>query len=378
MPELTDLPDLARDVSERVVTPPYDAVSRRVRARRLRGAAGTLAAAVLVVGGVAIWQSAATTAGPPVPQPAERTPLPPSDESLWREVVEGPDAHPFEIEGTEDGSIAVVWRALLQPEPTFALVIRESDGTVHGRRLDAPVDLTPVPGGWVGVRTAQAWFIASGGQWTPLDEPAAPREARSGDVFVDGQYAHWLYSPDERELAAASGLSGSDDGYVTPDGRLMTCRWNGRDEILFSAFGARSSKMRPGVPGQSCVIAGRGDGFAIVGLGDEPDGNIPMTGLMTQVGLTWHYPRMTDPLGGVTSVVMTPGGSTVITNASDGRWFLVRPDGAVTEPDLKVGEAFVSGERLYLTSYGFVNGPLYYSDDEGQTWSEAVLPGNDG
>ena len=41
--------------------------------------------------------------------------------------------------GTDDGSMAVIWRALEQPEPTFALVIREADGTVHGRRLDAPV-----------------------------------------------------------------------------------------------------------------------------------------------------------------------------------------------------------------------------------------------
>jgi len=38
---------------------------------------------------------------------------------------------------TASGSIAVVWRALEHPEPTYALVIREPDGTVHGRRPGA-------------------------------------------------------------------------------------------------------------------------------------------------------------------------------------------------------------------------------------------------
>src|SRR5262245_13179335 len=137
MSDLHELSDLAQDVRERVVIPPYDDVSRRLRARRVRGAASSVAVAVLVVGGVAVWQNLAPTAGPglgPADHTAAPTVLPMTDEKLWREVVDGTDSHPFETEGTADGSIAVVWRALELPEPTFALVIREPDGTVHGRR----------------------------------------------------------------------------------------------------------------------------------------------------------------------------------------------------------------------------------------------------
>ena len=73
--ELPDLPDVSADVRDRVVAPPYEQVTRRVRARRGRAAAGTLVAAVLVVGGLAIWQEVATTAspdpGPSIPQPVD-------------------------------------------------------------------------------------------------------------------------------------------------------------------------------------------------------------------------------------------------------------------------------------------------------------------
>ena len=201
-----------------MVIPPYAEVSRRVRARRLRGAVGAMAAAVVVVAGVAVWQSVATTAGPSIPQPADTTqgPIPPTDESQWRAVVDGTDSHPFEIEGTDDGSIAVVWRALEPGAPTFALVIREADGSVHGMRLDDPVSLTPVPGGWVGMDGARGHLIGSDGSWSDLDE-TAPRQPQAGDVVVTGQYSSWLYSPVDQGLSPATELEGgSVDGYVTP------------------------------------------------------------------------------------------------------------------------------------------------------------------
>jgi hypothetical protein len=124
------------------------------------------------------------------------------------------------------------------------------------------------------------------------------------------------------------------------------------------------------------VIAGHGNHVAVVGLGDEPDGSIPMTGLLTSDGDAWSMPRTTGPWpGGVTSVVVTHDGTTVITNASDGSSRVV--DGDMDEIDRKVGEAFVAGDRLYVTSYGFVNGPIFYSVDGGQAWTEDVLPGNE-
>ena len=191
-------------------------------------------------------------------------------------------------------------------------------------------------------------------------------------MFVHGQYASWLYSPADQSLSAVA-LRANADGYVTPDGVLATCLSNGRNQIFFSP----SDIMRQGVPGETCVIAGNGDDLAIVGLGDDPDGGIPMTGLMTRVGDTWVMPRMTDMLDGVTSVVVTSGGRTAITDASTGDWYLIGADGDFLPTDRKVGEAFVAGDRLYVTSYGFMNGPLFYSDDDGRSWTETTLPGNE-
>jgi hypothetical protein len=334
-----------------------------------------------VVGGVAVWQSVATTAGPSIPQPADHTqgPIPPTDESQWRAVVDGTDSHPFEVEGTDDGSLAVVWRALEPGAPTFALVIREADGSVHGMRLDDPVTLTPVPGGWVGMDGSWGHLIGSDGSWSDLGE-AASRAPRAGDVVVTGQYSSWLYSPGDRGLSPMPQLEGGfADAYVTPQGDLVTCQHDGRGEIFVSPTG----KMIRGLPGETCVVAGRDDDAAVVALGDDPDGGIPMTGLATMSGLTpghspsWRFPQIPDLLDGVTSVVVTPDGSTVVTDAGDGRWLVVRPDGDVVEPDRRAGEAFVAGERLYVSSYGLMNGPIFVSDDDGRTWSETTLPGNE-
>ena len=375
MSDLHELPDLAGDVRDRVVIPPYAEVSRRVRARRLRGALGAMAAAVVVVGGVAVWQSMATTAGPAMPQPAGTTqgPIPPTDESQWRAVVDGPSSHPFEVQGTDDGAVAVVWRALEPGAPTFALVIREADGSVHGLRLDEPVSLTPVPGGWVGMDGARGHLIGSDGSWSDLDETAS-RWPQAGDVVVTGQYSSWLYSPVDQGLSPMPDLEGGfADGYVTPDGVLVTCQQNGAGRIFVSP----TDKMIRDLPGSACVVAGRGDDIAVVALGDDPDGDIPMTGLMTYSDRAWRYPETPDLLDGVTSVVVTPDGSTVVTNAGDGRWLVVRPDGDVVEPDRQAGEAFVAGDRLYLSTYGLMNGPLLVSDDDGRTWQETTLPGNE-
>jgi hypothetical protein len=172
---------------------------------------------------------------------------------------------------------------------------------------------------------------------------------------------------------------GYADAYVTPEGELVTCQQGGRGEIIVSPIG----KMTHGLPGETCVVAGRGDNAAVVALGDDPDGGIPMTGLATMTDLTpgysptWRFHQNLNLLDGVTSVVVTPGGSTLVTNAGDGRSLVVRPDGDVVEPDRKVGEAFVAGDRLYVTSHAFMNGPVFVSDDDGRTWQETTLPGNE-
>ena len=53
----------------------------------------------------------------------------------------------------------------------------------------------------------------------------------------------------------------------------------------------------------------------------------------------------------------------------------MRRDGEVSEPHLKLGVAFLGGDRVYATAYALGKGPLLYSDDDGVTWQETTLPG---
>ena len=196
MSDLRDLPDLARDVRERVVVPPYDEVSRRVRARRLRGAAGSVAAAVLVVGGVAVVAERRDDHRSPAPADDRPVRLGPAPADRRVAVARRSSTAPTRASvrgrpGTDDGADR---RGLACPGASGARrsrwSIREADGTVHGRRLDEPVDADARPRRLGGVpRAARAWFIGSDGE---LDRPRRTpgRHARSqpGDVFVRGQY----------------------------------------------------------------------------------------------------------------------------------------------------------------------------------------------
>jgi hypothetical protein len=66
-----------------------------------------------------------------------------------------------------------------------------------------------------------------------------------------------------------------------------------------------------------------------------------------------------------------------VAGSTDGRWFLVAPDGTVSSPRRTAGMVFVAGDRLYVTMRDFMTGPLAWSTDDGRTWHETTLPGLD-
>lgn len=372
MSNVDELPDLAGDVRDRAVPPPYEQVTRRVRARRLRAVTGTLAATALAVGGLAVWQN--VTAAPstdPLPPASNGAPSPTTVDATWQDLVASDLAQPFDVSATDDGAIAVVWRDLIQPQPTFALVIRDADGSVQGRLLDEPLSLTPVPGGWVGVLTTHAWFIGSDGSWTELGPPGDPvHRVLAGDVLIAGQYSTWLYRPSGRAWYGTEGWGMYGDYYVADDGSTAACSSNGMGRVL--VFPRKNSD--PDLPGRACMLAGHGDVVAVAGLGDAPDGNIPLTGVLIRSGTAWTKPRLTGGPRDVASMVVSARGTTFVTGTYGGA-VAIAPDGSWSALQVSLGVVVTAGDRLYATSNTQSKGALLYSDDDGATWHETTLPG---
>jgi hypothetical protein len=252
-------------------------------------------------------------------------------------------------------------------------VVRQPDGTLHGWRLDEPLDLTPVPGGWVGTYSSQSWLVTSDGTMSSLDVATRTRDARPGDVVIRGQYTSWLYSPDDADLSVLPSLDGTlFDGYVAPDGRLLTCGPDG-DRIGVSAVGAAISRGR----GSTCLLVGHGDHVTAAGTGDGSgkDGGVYLLSLQHSHdgGASWSDGRLPSDLD-LTSVAVGADGTTYVTG-TDGRLFVTSPDGSTAEPGGSHGVVTTTGDRVWSLPYGNNHGPLRYSDDHGATWSETTLPG---
>jgi hypothetical protein len=292
-----------------------------------------------------------------------------TDERLWKSVVDGPLAHPLDVSGAADGSVAILWRSLVQPAPTFALVIRTPDGRVIGRRLDAPVTLTPVSDGWVALRGHRAWYVEPGSDWISLGTPGPVRAPRAGDVLVDGQGGPWLVDPDRLTWDRAP--SGALAEAVTASGHLYACTGTG--------FGHVRVRLDVGytqwVSGDSCLMASQGEAVSALGLEDAPGGGTT-SGLLVSQGGPFRSGDWIR-LGDVSSMCVTADGATIVTGAGGDAFVLTADRRQLIEPDEKLGVAFTAGDRLYATTFAQDKGPLLYSDDDGATWQETTLPGLD-
>ena len=163
------------------------------------------------------------------------------------------------------------------------------------------------------------------------------------------------------------------DGYVTPDGALVTCA-SSQGKVRIAD--PRKGHSPPSLPGTTCVMAGRDGTVAVAGLGDDPDGGIPLAGLLvvTESGDA-VLPRLDDTVDELVSLVVTAAGTTLVTDL-DGEVVLVDDDGdEVAYPDVRLGQALVAGDRVYATSSLENKGPLLVSDDDGVSWQETALPG---
>ena len=372
MSNVRDLPDLAGDVSARAVPPSYDEVTRRVRARRRRTAAGTLAATALVVGGLAVWQNVATSlSSGPLP-PASQGPSPAPADVSWQEVLAGDDVHVWSASGSDEGSIAVAFRSLVDPQPAYALVVRGPDGEVIGRSLDeAPNSLTPVPGGWVVVLASGGGrLLGADGTWTDLGTPGSSRYSEPGDRLIPVQYHDALYSPQTRSWSWLSLNSNNGElGYLLDSGRAFSCvrRSSGRLAVVLGDHLIRE------VSASGCAIAGHGDDVVVVTTGDANDGSVTIRQVFTG-GDSWRSWRtVTFETGSLASVaILDDGTPAVTTDAGALTLGSYRSDGLAGH---RHGVAFAAGHRLYTLDLDDSMGPLSYTDDKGDTWHTAPLPG---
>lgn len=366
-----ELERLAEELHERVVVPPFDTVGPRVRRRRApRVVAGALAAVVAVVVALAL------APGLPAPPEAEvaATGLP----NDVAELVASPTAHVFEMAGGYDGSLALIWRNLVQPEPTFALVVRSASGDVSGRLLTEPLDLTAVPGGWVGMAGRRPWAVNPDASVSDLVVEEIRVRAASGDVVVTSSGPALVHRPGVDVLLPVEETRGLETVVVTSTGTTVGYEPGAGSLAIRAADGDTGTSRLP-ARASGAAVAGSGDHVSAIILGDAPDGSIPALEVVLTADSGRSLRTGTAGAYGIfdsTSLVVTDTGHTLSTG-TDGALTVIDARGRVVPigrtPSLR--GLTVAGSRVYAVSATDDHGPLYRSDDSGATWTEDALPG---
>ena len=356
--ELTGLRD---DVADRAQLPDFAVVqARAVRRRRTRIAAvASVAAAAAVVAAIVLAPGLGAL---PEPAPATDGPVPVETGTVPKEVqdlVQDSRAHRFGVAGGLDGSVAVIWRNLVQPAPMFALVTRSADGVVTGQLLDRPFNLTAVPGGWVGSVGhvgEQHYLVRPDGTLSNLPVSDLVDDPAAGDVAVpQPQQAGYLIFRDGALLHPRQSPTTPFSTYITPDGELVA--QSGRSDVVSDAGGRTRLPARTRI----VVVLGNGPHVTAIALGTEPDGDLPLVGaaVSPDSGLTWHTVELPADVGGVTSFAKTSGGTTAITVEGSTRF--ISPEGQLVVPSkpLEFEQVASAGDQIY----GWNDTGLFVSTD---------------
>jgi hypothetical protein len=232
----------------------------------------------------------------------------------------------------------------------------------------------------VAANGAEGWLVSPDGSWQRLPEPDRARTVRPGDVLVDTEAGSRFYSTtDHRWADVAASQPAAAAGYVTPDGHLVSCATDAEGQPFAFRSGehpARRLDVGETRGALTCALAGSANYVTAEILGDVADGGIPLRAVLTSRdgGATWE--RASDLPYGISanSMAVTSGGATVLA-FDDGRLHVVRPGRPTDVAPDTYGTVFGGGSRVYALSYALSKGPLLYSDDDGATWQETVLPG---
>jgi hypothetical protein len=265
--------DLQHQVAQRADQPGFDEVLVRAaasRRRRRTTIASGLAAAVLVVGAVALPALLPTGDDRSAPEPAspgltdDRLPADVQD-LLGQEEV-----HPWTVAGSGDG-VAVLWRSCpgegLDQPCSFVLTTRRGDD-VSGTavRGDHP-RLTAVPSGWLLETDGSFDIVLAGGDRPVVDTGPRSADVVAGDTAVEtddglrllrGTTLLPLPVPPESELWAA---------HVTPEGRLVAVTGQGGGVSISATDDGRTWERTPLLREDgravSALVAGSGDHDAV-------------------------------------------------------------------------------------------------------------------
>lgn len=390
--------DLPHAVAARAPQPGFDEVLARAgtRRRRSRTTAASALAAVVVVAGAAVALDRPGGDGrtePTGPSPSSPTPgvLGP-DRRLPSDVVAVLDDDRLQlwsVTGGEDGTQAALWRGCDAEPCRFAVVARDGDD-VSGVALGASYPtVTPVPGGWLVEDVRGATRLSPTGDRAEIFTTGpGDGDVAAGDTAVpttDG----WRLLRGDKLIPVPRPPSGAEvvGAYVDGSGRLVVAGRTGSG-ITVSATGDGRTwdgelPARVPEPVASAVVAGSGDHVAVALLGDDPDGSIPVVGVLlsADAGRNWTGVDDLDTTGGdrvrnLSSLAVAADGTTYLATESH---HLVRidEDGDVLPIQLSSFDSsvFADGAGVCVVTERGRRDQLACSDDRGTTWSSRPLPG---
>lgn len=395
--------DLPHEVAERVRPPGFEEVLARASGarRRRRTTIGAGLAASLVVGGVAF-----AVADPGRTDGRSGEPAAPSPAQAWDGSSEADPGLPEEVRAlleadfldarsvTGSGAgVAAIWHACPDGESCRLVLTTRAGDRTEGRVLGSSTaaGLAPVPGGWLLEEAGQTSRITPSGDAEPLvDVPGTVPDPQAGDTAVPTSRGWRLLrgttllpvpTPDGESVTSA---------YVTASGRLVAATsppgvglsvWWTDDGTQWSG----AEMTRPTRPVSTAVLAGHGEGVAVVMLGDGVDGSIPVVDVQVSsyAGAPWIRASGldldldgADGMRNLSSLAVSPDGSAFLTTESHGV-VRVATDGTATTERLSSHDhsATVLDGKMCLVAEGGRVDHLQCSTDDGETWEAAPLPG---
>jgi len=386
-------------LDDRAPQPGFEVVldrARRNRRRRRTSLASGLVA-VAVVGGLALALGGPGGSSTEPPRPAPTTSWDGTSEvdaglpGDVRAVLDDDQLQLWAVAGGSTGGVAALWRGCDLEPCRFAVVTRDGD-QVSGDALGASFPLlSAVPGGWLVEDATGTFRVGPSGERTQIYVTAPGNaDVMAGDTAVETGAGWRLLRGDKLVGVPAprddpTSLLGA---FLTDSGRLVVAvsHGPGQLEALASDDGGTSwaaGLTRGGDEARSAVLGGNGDHVAVVFLGDDPDGSLPVVGVQAShdAGRTWTAARGLDTEGGdrvrdLSSLAVAPDGTAYV---STGSHHVVRVDLAGDALPIQLSssdrDVFIDGDDVCVVGERGRYDQLTCSSDGGTNWSARPLPG---